>query len=233
MKAKRYTHDGVHFFCREGTSDKKTFDEVLVGRTYERRYFQIDPKEKWIDLGGNVGAFTVRAASLGAKVDVYEPDPFNCKMIEKNLLVNGLDANIHQKAVVSSEAKKMKMYVGNNNQVWRNSLYKDWGNQAFNVDCIHFEEVLTDDISLKMDIEGAEMSIIESMEIFPKRMVFEWSFDVDPDIDRYRDSVKKLSLKYQTVKAPKYREDYSVWPESWFPPCANVYCYEDASFKEI
>lgn len=227
MKIKRHQHEGLFFHCREGTSDKKTFDEVLVRRTYERRYFQISNEERWIDLGGNVGAFTVRAASIGAKVDVYEPDPFNCKMIEKNIKANNLDANIHQKAVVSNNSKKMKMYVGNNNQVWRNSLYKDWGNQSFNVDCVHFSEVLTPEINLKMDIEGAEMDILEAMSAFPKRMVFEWSFDIDPDIDRYRKVLDKLSKQYQTVKAPTYREDYSVWPDSWFPPCANVYCYED------
>lgn len=226
MKVKRYQHEGIIFCAREGTSDKKTFDEVIVKQTYKRKYFEIKAGESWVDLGGNVGAFTLTAIKAGAKVVVYEPDPFNCKMIEKNLKANGFEADIRQKAVVCSDAKKMKMFVGNNNQVWRNSLYKNWGNQSFDVDCVHFSEVINSNINLKMDIEGAEMDILEAMGDYPKRMVYEWSFDVDPDIDRYRSIVDKLSLVYGQVKAPKYSEDYSVWPDSWFPPCANVFCYE-------
>ena len=38
-----------------------------------------------MDCGGNVGAFALLCLSKGAKVDIYEPDPFCCKMIEKNL----------------------------------------------------------------------------------------------------------------------------------------------------
>ena len=129
MKIKKLEHKGLILNARVGTSDEKTFDEVIVRNVYEKRYFKIQHGEHWIDLGGNVGAFALNAISKGATVDIYEPDPFNCKMIEKNLRANNFDANIFQKAVVGNDLKKMTMYVGNNMQVWRNSLYKNWGNQ--------------------------------------------------------------------------------------------------------
>lgn len=226
MKIKKYEHKGLFFLAREGTSDKKTFDEVIVNNTYEKKYFKIKSGEHWIDLGGNVGAFALNAISKGATVDIYEPDPFNCKMIEKNLKVNGFNANIYQKAVVANEAKKMTMYVGNNMQVWRNSLYKNWGNQKFSVDCINYRKVLNENCNAKIDIEGAEMDILEDIMDFPKKMVFEWSFDVDESLTRYRNVVKSLGYIYSEVKAPKYNDAYVVWQKSWFPPCANVYCYD-------
>ena len=213
------------FAHRLGTSDQKTFDEVIVRNVYEKKYFKILPGEHWIDLGGNAGAFALNALSKCATVDIYEPDPFNCKMIERNLKLNNFDANIHQVAVVANDLKKMTMYVGNNNQVWRNSLYKDWGNQKFTVPCINFNEVITNDKCVKMDIEGAEMSILEAMEEFPKKMVFEWSFDIDESLTRYRKLIKKLGPKYQNVKAPSYSYDYVTWQKSWFPACANVFCF--------
>jgi len=129
VKVKELNHNGIIFLAREGFSDEKTFNEVVVRNTYEKSYFKIQKGEHWIDLGGNVGAFSLNALSKGATVDVYEPDPFNCKMIERNLKVNNFDANIIQKAVVSTNQKRMTMYVGNNMQVWRNSLYKNWGFQ--------------------------------------------------------------------------------------------------------
>ena len=117
------------------------------------------------------------------------------------------------------------MYVGNNNQVWRNSLYKDWGNEKFTVDCIHFSEVIDGGSNIKMDIEGAEMAILESMEMFPKKMVFEWSFDVDPSLTRYRKILSKMNDNYAVVKGSEFNMAYVEWQKSWFPPCTNVYCY--------
>ena len=225
MRLKQKQHKDIKFIVRDGTSDIKTFDEVIINNTYQRKEFQISPDEHWLDLGGNVGAFAVLALSKGATVDIYEPDPFSCKMIEKNLKVNNYNANIIQKAVVANDKKKMTMYVGNNNQVWRNSLYKNWGNEKFTVECIHFSEIVDENSNVKMDIEGAEMEILESMQTFPKKMVFEWSFDVDPSLTRYRKILSKMNDNYDVVKGSEFNMAYVEWQKSWFPPCTNVYCY--------
>ena len=225
MRLKQKQHKDIKFIVRDGTSDIKTFDEVIINNTYQRKEFQISPDEYWLDLGGNVGAFAVLALTKGATVDIYEPDPFSCKMIEKNLKVNNYNANIIQKAVVANDKKKMTMYVGNNNQVWRNSLYKNWGNEKFTVECIHFSEIVDENSNVKMDIEGAEMEILESMQTFPKKMVFEWSFDVDPSLTRYRKILSKMNDNYDVVKGSEFNMAYVEWQKSWFPPCTNVYCY--------
>lgn len=229
MKLDTYEHNGLTFLSRPNTSDYKTFQEVIVKNTYERSYFKIESGERWLDLGGNVGAFTLQAISKGAKVDVYEPDPFNCKMIELNLKANGFNANIHQKAVVSTEAKRMTMYVGNNNNVWRNSLYRNWGNAKFSVDCVHHSEVINDsDLCCKMDIEGAEMPILEAMnEQAPRKLVAEWSLDIDPSLSRYRKIVDRLKEIYQNVTHKKQFYDMpdESLPPNIFPACDNFYCY--------
>ena len=111
MIIKQKTHKGIKFLVREGTSDEKTFNEVIVNNTYQKKDFKIKKGEHWIDLGGNVGSFAVLALSKGATVDIYEPDPFSCKMIEKNLKVNDYDANIYQKAVVANHKKKITMSI--------------------------------------------------------------------------------------------------------------------------
>jgi len=223
---KRLEHKGVHFLARQGTSDEKTFDEVIVGNTYQKKGFKLKEGEHWIDLGGNVGAFALQAISKGCTVDIYEPDPFNCKMIEKNLKLNSYDANIHQKAVVAGELKKMTMYVGNNMQTWRNSLYKNWGNQKFTVECVHFSEVIKPEHCVKMDIEGAEMDILEGMAVFPYKMVAEWSLDIDSSLNRYRAILDKLKAQYQEVYHNKgfYEMPDSHLPNHIFPACDNFYC---------
>ena len=229
IKTEILNHKNIKFIHREGTSDKKTFDEVIVRNVYEKKIFKILKNEHWIDLGGNVGAFALNAISKGATVDIYEPDPLNCKMIEKNLKLNNYNGNIINKAVVSGSQKKMTMYVGNNMQTWRNSLYKNWGNQKFTVECINFQKVIKEDSNVKMDIEGAEMSILEAMEKFPKKMVFEWSFDIDGRIKRYKNVIDKMKKNYPILKYSNQfynMVDYKL-PNYIFPQCDNIYCIKD------
>tara|TARA_R100001443_G_scaffold18979_1_gene30286 strand:- start:3166 stop:3849 length:684 start_codon:yes stop_codon:yes gene_type:complete len=226
MKLSLEEHDNIKFYCREKTSDFKTFEEVIVNNVYEKKFFKIKPKEHWIDLGGNVGAFSLVALSKGATVEIYEPDPFNCKMIERNLKLNNYNAKIINKAVVSSEKKQMTMYVANNLQVWRNSLYKNWGNQKFKVDCINYKEVILKDSNVKMDIEGAEMNIIEDMKVFPKKLIVEWSLDIDPNLNRYRNAIDKLKGNYKNINYKKqfYNLPDDKIPNNIFPKADNIYC---------
>ena len=227
MIIKQKKHKNIKFLVREGTSDEKTFEEVIVRNVYEKKDFKIKKDEHWIDLGGNVGAFAILALSKGASVDIYEPDPFSCKMVEKNLKLNNFNANIYQKAVVATDKKKMTMYVGNQMQTWRNSLYKDWGNEKFLVDCIHYEKVIKKDSFVKMDIEGAEMAILEDMKVFPEKMVFEWSFDIDRRILRYRDIIDKMKKNYKNMRYKKQFYDFPDYrlPDRIFPKADNIYCY--------
>lgn len=222
--------NGIRFLHRENTSDLKTFQEVIGRDVYRKKGMSILSNENWVDCGGNVGAFTLLAASLGANVTTYEPDPNNCKMIERNLKLNGLNANIVQAGLVHNDVKKTNLYVGNNGNVWRNSMYKNWNGKGLVVDCVKFDEVVKDGVCVKMDIEGAEMSILENTNRTFKKLVFEWSFDIDPSLPRFWNVIEKLQNKYIVAdigNTAKFKSrDYDVWQKSWFPACTNVFCYE-------
>jgi FkbM family methyltransferase len=227
---KQETIKGISFYYRENTSDYKTFDEVIQRDVYRKKGMTIEKGEIWVDCGGNVGAFTLLACSLGAKVTVYEPDPNNCKMIEKNLKLNSFDANIVCAGLVHNEAKKANLYVGNNGNVWRNSMFKNWNGKGIKVDCVNFDESIQDGSCVKIDIEGAEMPILETTKRKFKKMVFEWSFDIDPGLPRFWNIIEKLQKQYEVADigntAKFSSRDYDVWQKSWFPACTNVFCYE-------
>lgn len=221
---------GIKFFHRENTSDLKTFEEVIGKDVYQKKGMKILAGEHWIDCGGNVGAFTLLACSLGAKVTVYEPDPNNCLMIEKNLELNNFTAKVVCAGLVHNEVKKANLYVGNNGNVWRNSMYKNWNGKGLKVDCVNFDEAVSDGVCVKMDIEGAEMPILENTRRKFKKLVFEWSFDIDPSLPRFWSIIEKLELIYKlgsVGNTAKFQSrDYDVWQKSWFPACTNVFCYE-------
>lgn len=216
---------GLKFYCRPNTSDIKTIMEVVERDVYQKKYFQIEAGEHWIDLGGNIGAFTLLALSKGATVDVYEADKVHCELIKMNLELNGLNANVINKAVVHDNTKEIYLNIQKNGNTWRNSIIKNWGGGKKKVECINIESVLIKDVCCKMDVEGAEMLILENLKSMPKKMVYEWSFDIDDNIDRYRNVLKKMIDNYQNVKHNSIKDEHKIWQKGWFPPCRNVYCF--------
>jgi len=66
---------------------------------------------------------------------------------------------------------------------------------------------------------------LEHLNTSFKKLVFEWSFDVDDSIDRYRNVCYKLENKYKNVHWGKIKEEHKEWKKEWFPPCKTVFCY--------
>lgn len=230
MRINKGEINGIKFYYREGMSDLKTFNEVLGKQVYLKRGMTIQTGETWMDCGGNVGAFTLLACSKGAKVTVYEPDPFNCQMIQKNLDLNGLKATIKQAALVHNNAKELILFIGNNGNVWRNSIVKKWNNKGIKVPCLNFDNEAKDFDCCKMDIEGAEMLILENTNKVFRKLVYEWSFDIDDSLPRFWNIIEKQKKQYSDLNdvgnTAKFKtRDYDVWQKSWFPPCINVFAF--------
>jgi FkbM family methyltransferase len=233
MKLERGEINNIRFWHRDGFSDLKTFEEVIGRKVYLKRGMKIVPDEKWMDCGGNVGAFTLLACSLGAEVVVYEPDPYSCDIIEKNLKLNTFQAEIKQVALVANERKTATLFIGNNNNVWRNSIVKQWNEQGIKVPCQNFDAEAATFDGCKMDIEGAEMPILEATKSKFKKLVYEWSFDIDPSLARLWkviDEQKKIYRVEAAWNSIFYKtKEHERWKPEWFPACTNVFCYEPLS----
>jgi FkbM family methyltransferase len=229
MKLKQDSIGGIKFYHRPGFSDLKTFEEVIGRKTYLKRGLKILPGEKWMDCGGNVGAFALLACSLGAEVTVYEPDPFNVDMIKRNLRLNGFDATVKQAALVHDDRKSVTLFIGNNSQVWRNSIVRKWNDKGIKVPCLNFDDEAQGFDGCKMDIEGAEMPILETTKAKFKKLVYEWSFDIDPSLVRLWGVIDRQKLSYRVEAAWNsicYNDQReTVWQSSWFPACTNVFCF--------
>jgi FkbM family methyltransferase len=229
MKLEKSSIGKIKFYHRTGFSDLKTFEEVIGRKTYLKRGLEIRPGERWMDCGGNVGAFTLLACALGAEVTVYEPDEFNCDMIAKNLRLNGFKADIKQAALVHDDRESVVLYIGNNSQVWRNSIVKKWNEKGVKVPCLNFDTEAAGFHGCKMDIEGAEMPILENTNAKFQKLVYEWSFDIDPSLVRLWNVIDKQKEDYRIEAAWSsicYNDQReTMWQKSWFPACTNVFCF--------
>lgn len=230
MKLEQCQLKGIKFWQRPGFSDLKTFQEVIGKGAYLKQGMTIQPGERWMDCGGNVGAFTLLACSLGAQVVTYEPDPFNCEMIERNLKLNGFRATVKQRALVHDDREEVALFIGNDNQTWRNSIVKRWGKLGLKVPAVRFDTEARGFDCCKMDIEGAEMPILEATEVLFGKLVYEWSFDIDRSLtrlwrvlDRQQENYR---LKAEWKRIHYHHRDYEEWQANWFPFCTTVFCYE-------
>lgn len=243
MTLEKITVDGLDFMVRPDTSDEKAIREVVVRRGYGRYGFTPAEDEFWIDLGANVGAFSVWAASQHDSITVhaYEADPDMCELTERNAKLNGLEGqiSIFHSAVVADRRKTVTLHCNTaRGNVWRNSIEKTWrGGEDITVPAYPISKVLNavpKGTYLKMDIEGTEMPILEWMLEHPRYlnilqgMVFEWSFDVDRRIARFVEVVMKLRDHYSEVRNAQLPEDCpEEWPGNWQPPCRVVWAWND------
>jgi hypothetical protein len=83
-----------------------------------------------------------------------------------------------------------------------------------------------------MDIEGAEMLILENTKKVFKKLVYEWSFDIDDSLQRFWNIIEKQQKQYKRFidigNTGKFKSrDYDTWQKSWFPACTNIFAYNN------
>ena len=221
----------LKFYVRYGTSDEKSIREVVGRNVYQRKNFKIDSGELWADLGGNIGAFGILAAKLGAHVIAFEPFKESYDIYKENVRLNGLENQIElfNLAVVGNGQKIAQMGVSKTGNFWRNSLIKTPAakKEKVFVNCIKFEEAVISVDGCKMDIEGSEFEILSDLNRFKKikKMVYEHSFDINPSLILYKKIIEGLRCIYENVLFKKLPDNFEYWQNSWFPPCANIFCF--------
>lgn len=225
------------FDARDGMSDYKAIREVVERKGYTRYGFTPRPGELWLDLGANVGAFTVWAIAHGAKVVAFEPEPANFAMLKHNVHLNLMEdlCNLWEYAVmVDPPFEEATLSVnGARGNVWRSSLHHTWrGGTDVEVQLMNLRPFWIPEANVKMDVEGTEMPILEALAGEPvNRLVFEWSFDIDPSIERFRAVQKTLEATYSNVRGiPESRleKDCAEAGRWQFKGAANsalIYCW--------
>lgn len=139
------------------------------------------PGDVAVDCGANVGDVTGVLAATGAHVHCFEPDPFAFGKLS-NRFADAQNVTLHQAAVGLNAGQITLMRAANFEDNPRGGSVKstviaggrgiDEGEKAgIAVDLVDFPAVLRDLIDrhgeiafLKMDIEGAELDILEEME---------------------------------------------------------------------
>ncbi len=161
--------NGISFVGNKNSQLLEITNEIFFNQVYISKV-KIDPGDIVVDIGANIGIFSVYAVFQGAsQVYAYEPFLENIKLIKKNQKLNGFSNIVSVQAAVSSKKGRSKLYLGS----------VDSGNLLFNHNTegrlskyIEVFTVTLEDIFkthrlhridfLKIDCEGSEGAIMKS-----------------------------------------------------------------------
>ena len=122
-----------------------------------------------LDLGANLGMYTLRALRKGCRVFSYEPTPRTCRLLQQNIKVNGFleSGRSHVVAAAVSDTCGNVEFFEIPGMCGHNSIYEeDRETRSITVPTVtldsQIEEIGRVDV-IKMDIEGAEYRALLGM----------------------------------------------------------------------
>lgn len=128
----------------------------------------VKPNMKCLDIGGNIGYYTILMAKLGAHVWTYEPEPSNFELLWKNIQTNFLDdgrVSIWQQAV-TDDFGKSKLYLCDASHGMHRMFKSKHCDKAIDVETVslnwEFSNIKIDFI--KIDVEGSESQVISGIQ---------------------------------------------------------------------
>lgn len=168
-------------------SMRHTFRHYALKRVHEESttalfYKVVKKGDVVVDLGANIGYFTLLAARLvgrEGKVYAFEPEPRNYGYLLKNIQLNGYDNVIAVQKAVGDKPGTVKLFICSYD-TGHHTIQSYAGIRAYRPDFVahkeefvevgmvtlddFFGEVSTPINVIKMDIEGAEVLALSGME---------------------------------------------------------------------
>jgi len=142
------------------------FFEVFICNSYEDDLVKFDKDDIVVDLGANIGMFSLYASPKSKQVYSVEPLPETYENLVKN--VEHLNNVKTLNKAIYSEADKLE-FIKNECSIASSIFAKQSNYEKIVVDVIPFEDFLKlyniDRINyLKVDIEGSEFDLFENMD---------------------------------------------------------------------
>lgn len=201
-----------HLFVNADSYDEAMLRPVLIGGEYDR-LIDPQPDDVWLDVGGHVGAFSLRYAPRVKEIHVYEPDRMNYALLLGNISTARLtNVTPYQLAITDVEMGPQYLYVAAGTNKGVGTTYRPIrGRERYMVSTRPLADELerTGANALKLDAEGIEydclMSLPTSTLAGLRELVMEYHFKVlrDDDWTMYRRLLEHLRAGFHRVTAPE------------------------------
>lgn len=193
---------GLPMHVRRLSADVFFVREALVERQYNPPGFEIQPTDRIIDVGGNIGAFAVCAAVQAprGRVVTLEPAAENFALLVRNLRLNRLRNVIPVPAAVLSDARPATLYLSPDG-TGSHSIFADLA--AAPHAAPHAVQP-TDAVSLPELFERYELDVCQFLKLDCEGAEYEILYELPAS---YFPRIEKIALEYHArPNAPKRQQ---------------------------
>jgi FkbM family methyltransferase len=173
-----------------------------------------------LDVGANIGFYTLIAAKRGARVFAIEADPINAAMLRHHVTINGFNnrVTIFEMAATDSH-RQVTLYRHPFNLGESNIVAK--GAPALEVQGMTLDSLQLPSIDIcKMDIEGAELSALHGMkETLARSPEIKLLVEYASHYGNADELLRFLRSSFSTVKVIENMETNSL---DQIPPFCNL-----------
>ena len=203
------TYSGLKIKLRTRSTDLMALTNVWLVEEYSRSNFRINTNDVIIDIGAHIGLFTLYASQYckNGTIFCFEPVDENYDILVDNITQNNLKNVKPFKSAVSKSESTITIY--RNKDEAGHSMFS-FTSHALKVDSISLKKIIDENSInqcnlIKIDCEGAEYEIIESLplEYFKKisKLIIEYHFaDSKPKlVNDLKTKLMIASFKISTV----------------------------------
>jgi len=127
----------------------------------------LKPGDRFMDIGANIGFYTLLAHKLGARPTAFEPSPRVLPLLYRNLDLNGIDRDVVECIALSDSSGTARLFEGPVGNQGRSSLSPD-NDQVDNASHLvrtepveAYADVLRASRMIKIDVEGHEAHLLK------------------------------------------------------------------------
>ncbi len=169
------------------------------------------PGETFVDVGANLGYFTVIAAEAvgrSGRVFAFEPEPDNFALLTRNLALNGFHHATCHKTAVSDREGLATLHRKPENKGAHSLVGEPGTGEDLSVPVTTLDTALRDAgpvHMVKIDVQGTDLNVLLGMQELiasqdrPPRILMEFSpaslQALDPDLERFRAVVERFGYR--------------------------------------
>ena len=107
---RKIAHPAIgEIYCINEAVARATLHEIFVDKLYFQEGVSISPGDIVLDVGANIGLFTLFAAQQGAQVYAFEPVPPTFEVLQYNIHLHRLDSVAHPRNIGISDRLEGKL----------------------------------------------------------------------------------------------------------------------------